>query len=316
MRIGLVDLDTSHPQKWIPILRRMGHEVVGLWDGGEVHPSGYSERFAAEHQIPTIFPELVSMASEVDCAIVHGCNWDSHVAKARPFVDAGKAVLLDKPLAGSLSDLRQIAAWVAAGARIGGGSSLLYCYEVQQWLARPVSERGEAHTVLCGCAVDEFNYGIHAYAMLTALLGGGVASVRHLRHKVQRLIQVNWEDGRTGMLSIGATAKWMPFYATIVTERSPYHLVADGSAALYSALLEAVLPYLAGETEQPPLPLDIWLQPELCALAARYSWLHDDQEVRLDALDDLLAEHGGGYDGTAFAAGYRQAKYPQPQPQH
>jgi len=32
MKIGIVDLDTSHPQNWIPIERELGHEVVGLWD--------------------------------------------------------------------------------------------------------------------------------------------------------------------------------------------------------------------------------------------------------------------------------------------
>ena len=39
MRIGIVDVDTSHPQNWIPIERELGHEVVGLWDAGAVHPS-------------------------------------------------------------------------------------------------------------------------------------------------------------------------------------------------------------------------------------------------------------------------------------
>ena len=38
MKIGIVDLDTSHPQAWIPIEREMGHEVIGVWDGGSVHP--------------------------------------------------------------------------------------------------------------------------------------------------------------------------------------------------------------------------------------------------------------------------------------
>ena len=38
MRIGIVDLDTSHPQNWIPLERELGHDVVGIWDGGAVHP--------------------------------------------------------------------------------------------------------------------------------------------------------------------------------------------------------------------------------------------------------------------------------------
>jgi len=254
------------------------------------------------------------MAAEVDCAIIHSSNWDSHIAKARPFVEAGKAVLLDKPLAGKLADLEQIRQWSASGIRIAGGSSLLFADEVQAWRALPVAERGEAHTVFCGCAVDEFNYGIHAFAMLVGVLGGGAATVRHLNRHVQDLIQVTWQDGRTGLLSVGAAAKWMPFYATIVTDRDVHNIVIRDSGRLYGALLEAVLPYLAGETQEAPLALETWLQPELCALAARYSRLHSDQEVSLDSLPQLLKSQEDGFDGALFAQGYKKAKYPEVTP--
>ncbi|MCX6047973.1 MAG: Gfo/Idh/MocA family oxidoreductase [Chloroflexi bacterium] len=305
MKIGLVDLDTSHPQNWVPILRQLGHEVVGVWDGGAVHPAGYAQKFAAEHAIPHVFETLDALVEEVDGAIIHSCDWDTHITKARPFVDAGKSVLIDKPLAGNVRDLNQLRTWVEQGARITGGSSLRFASETQQWLAQSVAERGTPHTVLCGCAVDEFNYGIHAYAMLSGLLGGGVQSVRHLGQGVQRRIWVQWQDGRSGLLVIGAAAKWMPFYATVITERSCAHYEAD-AGKLYRALLEATLPYLAGEVEQPPLSLDDWLEPELCALAARQSWLHGDGEVRLSELD----ADDPGYDGKTFAEQYRKAKYP------
>lgn len=304
MKLGIVDLDTSHPQNWIPIERELGHEVVGVWDGGSVHPPSYVESFAQQYTIPTIYPGLTEMAAAVDCAIIHGCDWDTHIAKARPFIEAGKAVLLDKPLAGNLRDLQQLRQWVQAGARISGGSSLRFAVETQEWLAQPIAERGTPHTILCGCAVDEFNYGIHAYAMLSGIMGGGIRTVRHLSEGAQRRILVQWANGGHGILVIGATAKWMPFYATIVTERTVTHLQADNSK-LYRALLEATLPYLAGETTTPPLTIDEWLEPELCALAARHSWLNRDQSVALADLDldDV------GYDGKVFAESYREAKY-------
>ncbi|MBX3010063.1 MAG: Gfo/Idh/MocA family oxidoreductase [Caldilineaceae bacterium] len=304
MRIGLVDLDTSHPQNWIPILRDLGHEVVGVWDGGSVHPPSYVAKFAADFAIPQVYGSLAELAAVADCAIIHGCDWDTHIAKAAPFVAAGKSVLIDKPLAGNLRDLQQLRQWVQAGARISGGSSLLFAVETQAWLAQPLEERGTPHTVFCGCGVDEFNYGIHAYAMLSGILGSGITRVRHLGKGVQRRILVEWADGRSGVLVIGATAKWMPFYATVVTERAVTYLQAD-AGKLYRALLEATLPYLAGETDTPPLPVDAWLEPELCALAARQSWLNGDQPVALaDLADDA------GYDGKVFAEGYRKAKYP------
>lgn len=306
MRLGIVDLDTSHPQNWIPIERELGHEVVGVWDGGAVHPSGYAEKFAKERHVLRVFATLEAMAPEVDGVIIHACDWDTHVDKARPFVNAGKAVLLDKPIAGGLRDLNQITAWVRQGARITGGSSLRFCYETRDWLTKPVDERGTPHTVFCGCAVDEFNYGIHAYSMLSGIMGPGIKSVRHLAKTVQRRLLATWKDGRQAFLVIGKSAAWLPFHAVIVTEKTVYQYQADASK-LYRALLETVLPYLSGANHTPPVPIEDLIEPELCALAARRSWLEGDREVSLDELqeDDL------GYDGAAFAAEYRKARYPE-----
>ena len=137
MKIGLVDLDTSHPAAWVPLERELGHEVVGVWDGGAVHPPGYPVRFAGEHGIPHVYGSLAEMARDVDCAVLHGCDWDTHLEKARPLVEAGKSVLVDKPLAGRLADLEQLRTWARAGARITGGSSLRFCAETREWLDRP-----------------------------------------------------------------------------------------------------------------------------------------------------------------------------------
>lgn len=305
MKIGIVDLDTSHPQNWIPILRDLGHEIVGIWDGGAVHPAEYVRSFAQERGIPRVYASLSEMVSEVDGAIIHGCDWDTHLQKARPFVEAGKSVLIDKPIAGCLRDLKQMLAWSREGARVSGGSSLRFCTEAMEWLAQPVEERGVPHTALCGCGTDEFNYGIHAYSLLCAVMGPGIESVRHLGEGTQRRVQVRWRDERMALLTIGGAVGYIPFYITIVTAKGVSHLKPD-AAKLYRALLESVLPYLSGETATPPLPFDALIEPELCALAARLSWLHDDREIRIAD----LSEEDAGYDGAEFAVGYRKMRYP------
>ena len=304
MKIGLVDLDTSHPEHWVPIERELGHEVVGAWDGGSVHPPDYVQRFAETHQIPTVFRSLEEMAGAVQCAIIHSCDWDVHVERARPFVEAGRAVLVDKPIAGNLADLNQFRKWFDDGARITGGSSLRFCAEVQRLHARDETQHGVPHTVFCGCGVDEFNYGIHAYSLLHGIMGGGAASVRHVEKRVQRRVEVTWADGRTGILMIGRADKWLPSYASIVTDRDAQAFVVDVSA-IYRAFLEVVLPYLAGSQTDPPISASQWLEPELWALAAKASWDDGDRPVRLDELTDRAVS----YDGSAFAREYRASRY-------
>ena len=308
MKIGVVDVDTSHPQSWIPIERELGHDVVCLWDGGAVHPPAYVKKFADDQGVSEVCASLEEMVDKVDCAIIHGCDWDTHIDKARPFVAAGKGVLLDKPVAGNLRDLNQLRAWAAQGVRVTGGSSLRFCVETRDWLAQPVEERGTPHTVFCGCSVDEFNYGIHAYAMLSGIMGSGAQGVQHLGEGVQRRIRVNWADGRIGVLVVGAAKAWIPFYASVATERKAAQYIADNTH-LYRALLEATLPYLAGETDEPPLPMHELIEPELCALAAMRSWRNGGEEVLLSD----LSEADEGYDGGAFAVSYRKSRYPDSQ---
>lgn len=305
MKIGVVELDTSHPQNWIPIERELGHEVVGVWDIGIIRPRGFVHEFARDFNIPKVFDSLEVMAQEVDCAIVHSCNWDTHVDKARPFIEAGKAVLIDKPIAGKPKDLETLREWVQNGARIAGGSSLRFCTEAREWLAQPIEERGTPTTVFCGCGTDEFNYGIHAYALLSSMLGENIQSVQYLDGGIQHRIRVNWENGRMGILTIGTNDVGVPFHATIVTEKSVHQFQVDTSK-IYRSLLEAVLPYIAGETDISPLPFDAWIEPELCAIAARRSFVEDKREVFLAE----LSPDDEGYDGKAFEKKYWKIRNP------
>jgi Oxidoreductase family, NAD-binding Rossmann fold len=303
LKIGLVDLDTSHPASFTPILRDLGHQVVGVFESGTVWPAGYAEAFAAEHAIPKIFEDLAAMAEAVDVAIIHTCDWDLHVARCAPFVAAGKGVLIDKPLVGHLADAQKLLDWAAGGARIFGGSALRWAPEIHDLLAEPESRRGRIHTVFAGCGVDEFNYGVHAYAVLSGLLGTGASSARYLGLSRQKEIRVTWPDGRSGFLLVGPQPGYLPFYATVVSDQGVRYLEIDANR-VYRAMLTRALPYLGGEVETPPLALAELLQPELLALAALRSSQEHSAEIFLSNLS--LADPG--YDGARFAAEYRRMR--------
>lgn len=301
--VGLVDLDTSHPGSWVPILRELGCQVLGVFDSGTVWPKGYAKQFASQHNIPKVFKDLHEMADQVDLAIIHSCNWDLHLRHAIPFIEAQKAVFIDKPIAGNLKDLNQFVEWSRQEHRIYGGSSLLWCAEVAEYLSIPSSKRGEIHTVFAGCSVDVFNYGIHAYALLAAIMGPGIQSVQHLDSFMQHLIQVNWDDGRKGILSIGPQPGYLPFYCTIVTTLEVRHIQVDAER-LYQNLLERTIPYLSGKETSPPIPFDHLIEPELMALAALMSRHRDRERIFIDQ----MRPSDQGYDGDDFARMYRQSR--------
>jgi hypothetical protein len=300
LRIGMVDLDTSHPENWLPIIRRMGHDVVAVLDSRTVYPADYCRDFAQKHDIAQVYDSLDLMAEAVDVAIIHSCDWDSHIDKARPFAEAGKAILIDKPIAGNLSDLLQLREWDKQGIRIFGGSALRWCQELQDWQHQHHSS--DIVFAYAGCSVDEFNYGIHAYSLLHGIMGAGIEWVRYLGSHIQHQVEIGWKDGRRGQVGVGETNGYLPIYATITTGTTVSHLQVDGGN-LYATLLEAVLPCLAEDVPF-PIPLSALIEVEMAAIAARISRLSGGKVIRLQ---DLLREDEG-YDGSVFAAAYRQQK--------
>lgn len=304
MKIGLLDLDTSHPDAWVPVVRELGHEVVGAWDGGAVHSPGHAEAFSRRHRLPRVFASPEEMVEAVDCVFLHGCDWDQHVAKAELFLRAGKAVLVDKPLAGNRSDLGKIIRLLAGGARLAGGSALRFSREIVEWQAQEPATRGVPHTVFCGCGVDGFNYGIHAFTMLVALLGPGACGVRHLGDERQERFEVRWRDGRRGWVAVGGREKnWLPFHATVVTDRTVAQLRPD-PAGLYRGFLRTVLPWLARERDFPPCDAASLVEPELLALAGLQSKRMGGTEVAPGAVEKSTA-----FDGAGFAESYRLNRY-------
>jgi hypothetical protein len=155
-----------------------------------------------------------------------------------------------------------------------------------------------------GCGTDEFNYGIHAYSLLSGLMGHGINSTECLNKNGQIIAKIDWKDGKMGILNI-IPGSGPPFHVTAVTT------VADGflqiqidAGKIYRALLEAVLPYLSGKNENPPLSMNELLESELVAIAARASWQNGGLRVYLSD----LGNEKGGYDGSQFEIEYRRTR--------
>ncbi len=303
-RIGLVGLCTTHPRKWTSVLRDISAksdlkvEVTAAWDSGETKPVGFAKEFCYTHNIANYLENLEDMLELVDGVIIHTTNWDKHLEQAKIFVDMGKSVLIDKPIVGRMSDVNILLEWMKEGKIITGGSSLRFNYEVMQLLAQPVSERGNIHTAYCCVGLDEFNYGIHGYALLSGLMGPGIRSVRYLGSSKQKQLCLTWHSGNMAFLSVGKTSS-LPFNLTVVSDKNVFHIKPD-PGNLYRYFLENIIPYFIGKIKESHYPPEIMLEPELAALAAKTSWQNNGQEVFLDDLGLVSAS----YDGTQFAKRY------------
>jgi hypothetical protein len=280
-RLALVELDTSHPGAFVPLVRELGLEVAEVFDSGAVRPPSYAGEFAERHGIPTVATSLADLTADV--AMLLGCDWDQRYEQACRLLDAGMTVLLDKPVAGRVGDLRDLAARAAAGQPVGGGSSFRCLPEAVAW-----RERGQtASLVLVGCAGHPFYYGVHAVSFAEALLGPGFTAARALD-----------ESRRRGLLRHASGAEVLvdihdgyPYFATVATASSVEHLQPD-PAGVYK-------PFLAAHLQGNPPRLNV--EPELMLLALAHSAATGGDWVEPDSLPDSFAP----WDAAAYTAAYR-----------
>lgn len=101
------------------------------------------------------------LAENTDIGFIQGCNWDKHLVYALPFIELEKSVFLDKPMVGSVKDVKRVRELIKNSAKIIGSSSARYATEIQEFLNITVEERGEVIAVYAESGVDEFNYGVH-----------------------------------------------------------------------------------------------------------------------------------------------------------
>jgi Oxidoreductase family, NAD-binding Rossmann fold len=298
IRIGLVDLDTSHPKAFTRILRTFGDvEVTAVFDSRDVWPEGYDRRFASEQNIPTICTRLDDMPDHVDAAMIHGVNWNTHIEKALPFMKAGKPVLIDKPVVGSVRDADRLLDLQARyGSVVYGGSSLRYAREITA-LKQELGGREHLVSVLASGPGDFFSYGIHTTEMLQGCIGTGLRSVAVIADRPSPMLALRYDDGFVAVVQLQ-----MPYHEwslCVFTEQGG-RMITVNADSLYEPFLRNFTALIRGEHVDYSLAGPV--EAVQVHIAARIA-LDRGMEIMLV---DLPA--AGGFDGSTFAAEYRAAK--------
>lgn len=308
IKIGTVNIDTSHPHAFADYLLKGDRARYTAIYNDAFRTDAEVEAFIAKYGLEKRYTDLDEMAKDVDVAFIQGCDWDKHVALAEPFIKAGKAVFIDKPIAGRLSDLEKFEEYAKNGAKIYGSSSMRYTYEHQELFAKDKSGLGEIIHITATVGVDEFNYAIHAVESITGLIGTArPASTRFIgTTKISGnecdSFFVRFDNGIDN--GVGVTAcyhiaspTWQPSTITVVTTKTTHAIKID-SSKVYQAMLDTLLDKLEGKDSL------IATTEQLCdsvriMLAGKKSKQIEGEEVKIaDLKDEML------FDGAAFEKFY------------
>lgn len=222
LRLGIVGLDTSHVTAFTEILNdptAKGHVpgavVVAAFKGGspDIESSwsrvdGYTKTLQDKYGVK-LYDTIEELCRNVDAVLIENVDGRPHLAAARPVIAARKPLYIDKPMAASVADVREIFRLAAAAnVPIFSSSSLRFASNTLAVRAGSIGTVTNAVTSspahLERTHPDLFWYGVHGVESLYTVMGTGCESVRRGTN-AEGGIQVTgrWKDGRIGTFSEG-----------------------------------------------------------------------------------------------------------------
>lgn len=209
----------AHPYSWSAIIN-------GVYDGEEISKIGYpavatylavnkdtlglpgatvthvwtqdrtiSESIAGATQIEHIVDQLEDMIGEVDAVILGRDDPENHKAMAKPFIDAGVPLFVDKPLAITLEDLDYFSAESAKGKFIMSCSSVRYSNECRT-AKTELANLGQLELITAVGKKDWIKYGVHTLEGIFMMLDDPRAvSVKHIGKKDKDIVHLEFENG-------------------------------------------------------------------------------------------------------------------------
>lgn len=303
IKIGLVNLDISHPKTWG---EKMEHYCMDikyhyLCNKG-FRKADEEDWFVKRYELEGKVAEIEDMVDKVDIGFVQSCNWDNHIDYAMPFINKGKPVFIDKPMVGSVKDIKRVKELVKNGAKIIGSSCVRYAQEIQDFLALPIEERGEIISIFGTSGVDEFNYSVHIVEAFSGIVQSKIVNNKFVGRSEKdgypcEIFTCEFENGVLGTYYTG-TGRGRPFHIVILTTTGTFHINID-VWAIYASFLREVHKELNGK---PNILADIdsilnCTEGMLCGQISR-----DKKNGEVVWVKDLPED--AAFDGDAFEKGY------------
>ena len=276
LRLGIVDFDPSHVVQFTRRLNHIGIEEEQWVDGAKV-VVGYAGTSAIAPQETVdnytkilseeLGVELVSHPEEiignVDAVLIESVDGSVHLDRARPFIEAGLPVYIDKPFACCLGDAKELVALAAAKkVPLFSSSSLRYALEITDLKTHETEPGSIVGVDTYGPASLHprnpgfFHYGIHGVEPLYALMGPGCESVWSVSDAGTDVVIGRWKDGRLG--TVRGTRRGAHSYGfTAFCEKSVVARTMNTNY-IYRELLKRIVTMF--ETGRPPIDLSETLE--------------------------------------------------------
>jgi hypothetical protein len=268
LRVGIIGTDISHVTQFTRILNNAsdpehvaGARVVAAYKGGSqdivssrTRVDNFERELVKNWGIEMV-PDIPTLCSKVDAVLLESGDGRIHLAQVKPVIAAHKPVFIDKPLAATLEDAREIDRLArAAGVPWFSASSERYS-DIANQMKFPDSTGAdvwgpgpfEEHHYL-----ELAWYAIHPIEILYTLLGPGCVEVTRIQGgdytSGSDVIVGRWKDGRIG--TVRANRPYGDFGAVVFRPKQILQSPAKTSHS-YAPLVEQIVTFF--RTGTPPV---------------------------------------------------------------
>lgn len=271
IRLGIIGTDTSHVPAFTRLLNdptAPGHipgaRVVAAFKGGSPDlESSYTRVDKYAEEIRTkwgveIVPDIPALCSKVDAVLIESVDGRPHLAQARQVFAARKPVFIDKPLASTLADAREIDRLAKQAGVPWFSSSSLRWSEITESLSFP--DITGAHTWGPGPTEEHHQldlawYAIHPIEVLFTLMGPGCEEVTRVAGATSDNITCRWKDGRIGSVR---TLRPSGGYGAVVYRKEGVVQSPAKPRMGYEKLVQEIVRFF--QTGKPPVPNEVTLE--------------------------------------------------------
>jgi len=217
--LGMVD-GNGHPYSWTAIINgkydakvmadcgypvipeylgAQPKEALGIEGASVTHiwcdDPADAQKVAKATFIPNVVDSAEDVIGQVDAVVIPTDKGWEHLDRAKPFIEAGLPVFIDKPLTDREDHLQQFVKWQREGRPILSTSALRYAREFAECRGR-LGEIGQPRLITITTCKSWERYGIHALeAVYPFLAPGGWVSVTNTGTEKANIVHIRHESG-------------------------------------------------------------------------------------------------------------------------
>jgi hypothetical protein len=144
--------------------------------------------------VPNVVQKAEDVIGEVDAVLIATDIGSEHVARCKPFIDAGIPIFVDKPLCDNQNDLKIFSDWMKEGKLFISSSAMRYAKEFEPYHLS-TNELGDLRYINVTMAKSWEKYGIHALETLYPIVGPGFISLQNTGDKNCNIIHLKHRSG-------------------------------------------------------------------------------------------------------------------------